>query len=260
MASETNKSNRYASPAVVQAGQILFSLASSDSSRMSITEISNDVGISASKAHNILEALQISGLVKRGADGKGYALGTGILTLSRKVLDDLVPARLAQPMLEALTKETRCTSVFGMISESRVYVAANREAGDNLRVVMRTGHTLPVSFGAHGKAIAAFLPPAAYLDLMKQPDLFFHGEPEHLDRTRLEAEIAQCRNDGFALDCGDVAQGITVVAAPVFGTNNVPVGFIEIFVLASVETARGFGPAVVRTANDLSGQMGAEIP
>lgn len=260
MASETNKSNRYASPAVVQAAQILFSLASSDSSRMSITEISRDVGISASKAHNILEALQISGLVKRGTGGKGYALGTGILTLSRKVIDDLVPARLAEPLLEELTKETRCTSVFGMISGNRVYVAANREAGDNLRVVMRTGHTLPISFGAHGKAIAAFVPPAEYKDLMKQPDLFFHGEPDRLDRPRLEREIAQCRKDGFSLDCGDVARGITVVAAPVSGVNNTPVGFIEIFVLASVETARGFGPAVVRIANNLSEQMGAEIP
>jgi DNA-binding IclR family transcriptional regulator len=259
MASEDKKTNRYASPAVLQAAEILFSLASSDSTQMSITEICGNVGVSASKAHNILEALQVSGLVKRGSGGKGYSLGTGILTLSHKVLDDLVPARLAQPLLEELTKETRCTSVFGLISGDRVYVAANREAGDNLRVVMRTGHTLPISFGAHGKAIAAFLPHLEFEELLKHESLFFHGDPERLDKTRLEKEIAQCRKDGFSLDCGDVAQGITVIAAPVFGTDNVPVGFIEVFVLASADTARGFGPAVVRTANDLSRQMGAEI-
>jgi DNA-binding IclR family transcriptional regulator len=259
MASRPKKSISYASPAVVQAAQILFTLASSDNSQMSIAQLSNDVGISASKAHNILEALQISGLVKRGMEGKGYALGTGILTLSRKVLDDLTPARLAQPMLEALTQTTRCTSVFGLISGDRVYVAAYKEASDNLRVVMRTGHSLPISFGAHGKAIAAFLSQRDYSELMKQPNLYFYGQPENLDKNRLKAEIKKCRKDGFALDCGDVAQGLTVVAAPVFDTNNTPVGVIEIFVLAPAETARRFAPDVVRTANKLSAQMGAKI-
>jgi DNA-binding IclR family transcriptional regulator len=244
---------------VVQAAQILSTLASSDNSQMSIAQLSSDVGISASKAHNILEALQISGLVKRGIDGKGYALGTGILTLSRKVLDDLTPARLAQPMLEALTQTTRCTSVFSMISEDRIFVAGYKEASDNLRVVMRTGNSLPISFGAHGKAIAAFLSPKDYRELMEQPNLYFHGQPEDLDINRLEAEIEQCRRDGFALDCGDIARGLTVIAAPVFDTNNTPVGVIEVFDLASAETARRFGPDVVRTANELSAQMGAEI-
>jgi DNA-binding IclR family transcriptional regulator len=259
MAQKTKKATSYASPAVVQAAQILFTLAASDGSQMSIAQLSSNVGISASKAHNILEALQISGLVKRGMEGKGYALGTGILTLSRKVLDDLIPARLAQPMLEALTQTTRCTSVLSMISGDRVYVAGYKEASDNLRVVMRTGHTLPISYGAHGKAIAAFLAPADYLKLMEQPNLYFHGQSEELDRNRLEAEIEQCRRDGFALDCGDIAQGLTVIAAPVFDTNNTPVGVIELFVLGSAETARRFGPDVVRIANELSAQMGAEI-
>lgn len=259
MAPKVKKTARYASPAVVQAAQLLFTLASSDGSQMSIAQLSSSVGISASKAHNVLEALQISGLVKRGVDGKGYALGTGILTLSRKVLDDLTPARLVQPMLEALTNTTRCTSVFGMISGDRVFAAAYREAGDNLRVVIRTGHSLPISFGAHGKAIAAFMAPTEYNKLIQQPDLHFHGQPENLDRNRLEVEIEQCRRDGFALDCGDIAQGLTVVAAPVFDTNNAPVGVIEIFVLASAETARKFGPDVVSTANELSSQLGAEI-
>jgi DNA-binding IclR family transcriptional regulator len=256
---KTHSGKQYSPPAVEQASQILFTLAGSPSPQLSLAEISSQVGVSGSKAFGILTALEKSGLIKRGKDGKGYSLGPGLVTLSRKVLDDLTPSQLAEPVLEKLTEESGSTSVFGLITGETVYVAAKRESGGDVRIVMRVGHIMPLTYGAHGKAIVAFLPEAERDRILKHEELYFHENPERLDRSLLSEELTRCRREGFACGSAKSAHGVTVVAAPVLGSTGVPMGFVEIFVLTPEKVARQFGPAVARAGRILSRQLGATI-
>lgn len=250
---------RYSPPAVEQASRILFALAGSASPQLSLTEICSQVGISGSKAFGILAALEKAELVKKGKDRKGYSLGVGLLALSRKVLDDLVPSQLAEPVLDTLTEETGSTSVFGLITGETVYVAASRESEGDIRIVMRVGLTMPLTYGAHGKAIVAFLPESERGRILSRDDLHFHIHPEKLDRHLLHDELARCRLEGFACAPAKSATGITVVTAPVFGFGGGPVGFVEIFVPAPEKEARVSGSVVVRAAESLSRLLGATI-
>ena len=250
---------RYLVPAVEQASRVLFCLAGTGASHMSLIEICAQVGIHKSKAFSILETLQRFGLVQRNTDGKGYALGPGLVSLSRKVLDDLSPPRLAQPILEELAGKADSTAVLGLIVDRDVFVAAKHEGEGNIGVTMRIGHRLPLTYGAHGKAIAAFLPKKERDLLLEGKDLYFHGDPAKLDRARLKKELAQCLRDGFAEDLGELNRGLHVVASPVLGPNRAPIGFIEIFVLFSAKAAHRFGPLVAEAGKTLSRQLGAEI-
>ena len=250
--------DRYLVPAVEQASRILFGLAGALSPHMSLIEICAQVGIHKSRAFSILETLQRFGLVQKNPNGKGYSLGPGLVSLSRKVLDDLNPSRLAQPILEELARKTSSTAVLGLIVDKNVFVAAKHEGEGNIGVTMRIGHRLPLTYGAHGKAISAFLPKKERDDLLQGHDLYFHGDPAKLDRIRLRKELAQCRRQGFAEDLGEVNPGLHVVAAPVVGPNRTPVGYIEIFVLFSAKAAHRFGPLVAEAGKMLSRQLGAK--
>jgi len=250
---------RYLVPAVEHASRVLFCLAGAGSSHMSLIEICAQVGIHKSKAFSILETLQRFGLVQRNIDGRGYSLGPGLVSLSRKVLDDLSTPRLAQPILEELARKAGSTAVLGLIADRNVFVAAKHEGEGNIGVTMRIGHRLPLTYGAHGKAIMAFLPGKERDHLLQDNDLYFHGDPARLDRARLEKELAQCRREGFAEDLGKVNRGLNVVAAPVLGPNRAPIGFIEIFVLFSAKAAHRFGPLVAEAGKTLSRQLGAEV-
>jgi DNA-binding IclR family transcriptional regulator len=258
-AKKKTSDRRYLVPAVEQASRILFSLAGTLSPHMSLIEICAQVGIHKSKAFSILETLQRSGLVQKNPNGKGYSLGPGLVSLSRKVLDDLSPVRLAQPILEELARKANSTAVLGLIVDRSVFVAAKHEGEGNIGVTMRIGHRLPLTYGAHGKAICAFLPKKERDDLLLGHDLYFHGEPAKLDRTRLRKELARCRRLGFAQDLGEVNPGLNVIAAPVLGPNGAPVGYIEIFVLFSGRTAHRFGPLVAEAGKMLSRQLGARV-
>ena len=96
--SESKTEIKYLVPAVDQASQILFCLANHDSTHMSLNDICNKVGIHKSKAYSILCTFQKHGIIQRNIDGKGYALGLSLISLSRKVLDNFNIPKLAEPL------------------------------------------------------------------------------------------------------------------------------------------------------------------
>lgn len=247
------------SPAVEQASRVLFCLADARSTYMSLTDIHTKVGIHKSKAFSILETLRESGLVRKNSDGKGYMLGPSLVFLSRRVMDLLSPARLAEPVLRDLSRKTRSTAVLWLIDGSNVFVAAKHEAEDDFSIAMRIGQRLPATYGAHGKMMAALMPEAELAGLLKEKHLYFQSRTGKVRVEQLRRELEDCRRDGVAIDPGEVAPGMHVIASPVFGPRGAPVGFIEIFVLFSPGRVHKLAPSVAEAGKALSRELGAHM-
>ncbi len=250
---------RYMVPAVEQAVRLLFCLAKADSPRMSLIQISAHVGIHKSKAFSILQTLQKFGLVQRNIEGKGYSLGPGLIGLSRRFLDNLSAPDLAEPILEDLARKTGSTAALGLIAEKNVFVAAKREGGRAIVVTMRVGHRFPLTYGCHGKAIAAFLPQRELDSLLGDKKVYFQGDRKVLDRDKLMRDIERCRKEWFAEDLEETAPGLNAVASPVLGSNEYPIGYIVLLGLVSGEATHEFGPLVAAAGQTLSRQLGARI-
>lgn len=249
---------RYLVPAVSQAAQVLFCLARTKSPHLSLIEICRRLNIHKSKAFSILHTLQKFGLVQRDK-GKGYSLGPGLIELSRRFLDNLNAPLLAEPILEDLANKSGGTAALGLIVDQNVFVVAKHEGNRAIGITMRIGHRFPITYGCHGKAIAAFLPKADLNHLLQKTDLYFYGDPSKFDRAKLEKEIAKCRKDWYAVDTEETASGLNAAAAPVIGPNNRPIGYIVIIGLPSKEAAYQLGPIVAEAGKKLSQQLGAKV-
>ncbi len=256
---ESTKEERYLVPAVEQASRILFCLAGAQTSHMSLMEICSHIGIAKSKAFSILRTFQKFGLVQRNSGGKGYSLGPGLIGLSRRFLDNLSAPDLAEPLLKELAKKTRATAVLGLIADKNVFVAAKHEGGTAYTLTMRVGHRFPLTYGCHGKAIAAFLPRKELDSLLGDKKVYFQGDRKVLDRDKLMADIERCRREWFAEDLEETAPGLNAVASPVLGTHARPIGYIVVLGLVSAEAARQCGPLVAEAGKALSRQLGARV-
>jgi DNA-binding IclR family transcriptional regulator len=129
--------NRYTVPAVKQAIQVLECLAASETPQMSLLNICTSVGIHKSKAYSILHTLRQFNLVKKKDKKGGYSLGPGLVSLSKRFLDNLDARSLAKPILEKLANENNCAAVFGIVEEDYVYVAEKAEAERTFSIVAR---------------------------------------------------------------------------------------------------------------------------
>jgi DNA-binding IclR family transcriptional regulator len=256
---KTQPGDKYLVPAVEQALRVLFRIAQSESAHMNLTEICEKVGMHKSTAFCILHTLRKFGLVQTSGRGKGFTLGPGLIGLSRRFLDTLSAPNLAEPLLAELATKVGATAALGLIADKNVFVAAKHEGGRVLGITMRVGHRFPLSYGSHGKAIAAFLPEKELDSLLQDEELYFHGDPSKFDRNKLNVEMSRCRTNWFAEDLEEMVPGLNVVAAPVLGPNERPIGYIAVLGLLSGEAAHECGPLVAEAGRTLSRQMGAKV-
>jgi DNA-binding IclR family transcriptional regulator len=246
-------------PAVDQASRILICLARSPSFKMNLTDICKNVGIHKSKGYSILNTLQKYGLVHKDPLGKTYSLGFGLISLSRRVLDNLNYEEIAGPYLEELAKQTHSTALLGIIDDVNVFIVAKQEADQTIGVTTRIGHRFSITHGAHGKAIFAFLPGADQTTIHKEDKLFFHGNASKFNHDRLEGEIVQCRENGYAVDMGELNPGINVIASPLFDSQGSLIGSMFIMGTFSESRIPEYGSIVAEIARQFSTMLGADV-
>jgi DNA-binding IclR family transcriptional regulator len=196
------------------------------------------------------------GLVKKNPNRRGYVLGPGLLTLTGKMLENLSLSRLVEPVLYELAKKAGATVSLGVISDDKTFVVAQYEGAPGIGISAPIGHVTPITYGAHGKAIAAFLPEAELEELLKNKNLFFHGSPDKYNRTRLKKELEQCRRNGFALELGDIQPGVNAIAAPILAQNGYPIGYITIVGFFTEEIALKLGPLAADAVKTISKETG----
>jgi DNA-binding IclR family transcriptional regulator len=143
--------------------------------------------------------------------------------------------------------------------DDKTYIVAEYLGAPGIGISSPIGYVTPITYGAHGKAITAFLPEQEQQALLQNKDLYFYGRPERYDETRLRQELVECRRQGFALELGDIQPGMNAIAAPVLDRNNYPVGYLTIVGFFSGEEAKQFGPMAVEAANIISREAGHMI-
>jgi DNA-binding IclR family transcriptional regulator len=249
----------YKVPAVEQAIRIMLCLADSGSNPKSLTDICSEVGIHRSKAFSILSTLNEYSMVKKNPNRRGYVLGPGLLTLTGKMLENLSLPRFVEPILYDLAKKAGATVALGVISDDKTFIVAQYEGSPGLGISSPRGHATPITYGAHGKAIAAYLPEAELEELLKNKDLYFHGSPDKYNKARLQEEIVQCRREGFATELGDMVPGVNVIASPILDQNGQPVAYITIVGFFMEKETRRIGPLVAEVAKTISKESGHMI-
>ncbi len=247
---------KYLVPAVDQAIRVMFCLVENGNNPKSLTDICQEVGIHRSKAFSILDTLLEYDLVKKNPHRKGYVLGPGLLTLTGKMLENLNLSHIVDPVLYELAKKAGATVALGVISDDKAYVVSQYEGAPGIGIFSPIGYMTPVTYGSHGKAIAAFLPEDELGELLEGGPLYFFVKPEKYDKTRLLEELEQIRRDGFAMEFGDVTPGVNAVAAPVLDQNGKPVGYVTIVGFFTEDEAPKLGRLAVEAVRKISANIG----
>lgn len=251
-------------PAVDQSLRLLFSLANTVGGEASLTQLTKEVGISKSKGLAILNTLRNAGIVTRDDRTKNYALGPNLLLLSRALINNTDLARATTPYLEELAAKTGCSVHMGVISGQTMFVVARRHAPGGTYIAIDVGHRYPVTWGAHGRAYLAALPPEEFERMLTQNSILQAGETDRdgIDRDTLRSQVEESRRLGYGQSLGTTWSGLNAVSAVLtVQSPDIPGGARAAGCLVAVgsfstERADEIGPLLANAAAEMSRRLG----
>lgn len=204
----------YQAPTVKKAFQILDLVARRDK-RLTLSDLSRELGISKSTMHGIAQALEGIGAIVRDKKTKRYTLGITLFELAHTVYTRMDLKDIARPVLEDLMRSTRQTVFLGIRSGDRVSIIDIVESTQDLKITAHIGARLPLLAGATGKVFMASLADNEAAQMIRTAGLRQNTENSITNPGRYIEEIRKARIAGYALDNEEYLQGVRAVAAPI---------------------------------------------
>jgi DNA-binding IclR family transcriptional regulator len=181
-----------------------------DSSDLSLTEISSRVQLHKSTVHRLLASLEGKGFLLRDAATEKYRLGFRLWELSANLSQSDDPGLILLPELERLRDQLGETiSLYVRDGYERVRIQAV-QSNHAIRRVAPVGARMPLHVGASSKVLVAFAEPAVQETLLASADW-----PTGLEREAYLQQLSDTRRLGYATSVEEREPGAAAVSAPI---------------------------------------------
>lgn len=156
------------------------------------------------------------GFLMREPSRKRLVIGNRFSELAFNALRAAMTTAPRRLLLEKLARETGETCHIGTIDGDRVLYLDRVESGNwPLQLHLAVGMRVPLHATAIGKLFLALLPARQRHGLLATLELEALTPATHSDRARLEREIEDVRNKGFAIDDQEFLLGVVAIAVPI---------------------------------------------
>lgn len=179
-----------------------------------VTELGHSVGLHKSTVHRLLSTLMTIGYVEQDKDTERYRLGIKILGLGLEVLNNLDFRKEAMPYMKELVELSRETVQLAVLDGGEVVVVERDHSPET--IIVNMGLRADVHCTAEGKTLIAFMPPDQIVSLLDSHPMAQYTVNTITDLNNLLAHLEKVRNQGFAINAEELAEGLRSVAAPVF--------------------------------------------
>jgi len=215
--------------------------------RLSLTEIAAKINLTPSTTSRILHTLQIRGYLSRDEETKKFVIGSQALRLTTSSFRTFDLRKIAAPVLHRLHEQyNESLSLYIVLDGHRVCID-RLETTHALRHVVNIGDRLPLTRGASGKVLLAWLPEGERKAIIPR------------EGPISDAELETIRKQGFAISMGERDQGVGAIAAPVFdaaGRLQCALALAGPFARLSRNDFEKMAPDIVSAANQISAALG----
>lgn len=214
---------------------------------LSLTEIAAKINLTPSTALRILSTLERRHYLSRDKETKKYQLGEQVLQLRLHSASAFDLNRIAAPYMRRFFELFNESVTLFVAAENQRLCVERIETTHALRHVVHIGDRLPLTRGAGGKALLAYLP-------IKLQQSLIHDDP-----ALTSAELVDIRRLGYAKSFGERDAGVAAIAAPIFDAQ----GNIAASLASAGPTARMSAqrleqmlPHLIQAADDVSRALG----
>lgn len=227
---------------------------------LTLAEVARLAGLDRGTAFRLIHTLLGLGYLRATADGRRFRLALKCLELGHAALAAHNLADHATPLLRELVPEIADAGSLGVLEKGEVIYLARIDAGlDRHGAVRRPGTRIGAYATALGQSILAWLPrdrQVAELGCIPRVKL---SERTLTSLDALLARLDEVRARGYALSDGENAYGLCTVAAPVPGTDGVPLAGVSLTIGGGRLPAEAFAALAVPHVQALAAELAEAV-
>ena len=222
-----------------------------------VTEIAGELGVHKSTAFRLVATLESHGMVEQNEDRGKYRLGVGVLRLAGATTARLDVVQEARPIVRTLAADTGETVNVAVLSDRSVLYLDQVAGQSALQAHNWVGQHIPLHATSNGKVLLSGLS-AAEVD-QRLPRLPAYTPTTVTSRARLRRELAEVREQGYAVAVDELELGLTAIAAPIHNAHGDVIASLSVsgptFRLGQARV-KEVVPVVVDAADEVSRRLG----
>lgn len=223
---------------------------------MTLTEVAAATGLSRATVRRFVHTLVSLGYMR--ATDKHFALTPKIMNLGFAYLASQPLVELVDPVLANLSQELGQSTSVSVLDGTDVVYIARQETTSIMRINITVGTRFPAYATSMGRVLLAGLDDAALEAYFAQADLTEVTDYTITDEANLRVELAQIRDQGYAVVEEELEVGLASVAVPICNRAGTTVAAMNTSVAVtrqSPEDLTELIPALLAAAGEVSNAL-----
>lgn len=244
-------------PSTMRAMSILEYLAQAKRGA-SISEISRNLALPKSSTYLVLKTLEQGGYLRRNVQSGRYYFGPRLVSLSRKIIENLDLREVARPVLSMLMRQSGMSVHLAVLEGNEAVIIDRSEPPGSGAGADWVGRRLDVNCTGVGKAIAAFLSSEQFAQVITAQRFARHNENTIVTVGGLKRELAKVREEGYAVDDEEDELGVRCIGVPVLDDHQRAIAAISLagtIEQIPLERVRTLAKALKQASSDISLQL-----
>lgn len=187
-----------------------------DNRELTAQELSQRTGIPLSTLYRLIKDLETRGYLKYNSQQATYGLGMRFFELGCVVEQQIELPEICGPIMRQLSEQFDATIMLTAVYRNEVICLEVIQSRRILRLAMERGSRLPFYAGAGSKILMAFLPESEIDKLLAQQPIVAFTSHTLTDPTAFKLQLAQIREQGYALSDQEMNPGAVGIATPIY--------------------------------------------
>ncbi|WP_053745284.1 IclR family transcriptional regulator [Streptomyces sp. NRRL WC-3618] len=224
-----------------------------------VSEVAAEIDVHKSTAFRLLGALEARGLVEQAGERGKYRLGFGIVRLAGAVTGSIDITQQGRPVCEQLAEDIGETVNIAVLQEHYAVNLFEARGPGAVSAYNWVGQLTPLHATSSGKTLLAHLPAKERAALLNGAGLKKVTPHTITARTKLEKDLAEARERGYAWTQEELEIGLHAMAAPIRDHTGAVVAAVSASGPSyrfTIERLHELSPLLVKGAAEISHRMG----
>jgi DNA-binding IclR family transcriptional regulator len=195
---------------------------------LKLADIVRRFDMDRASAFRFLQTLEHRGFLRKDLTTKEYDVGGRVYYWASRLREKTRLIDSFHDHLQRLASITQQTTHLGLFVNDRVLLADFALSDSIVSIRHCIGVLEPLYSSAVGKAVLAFLPQERREALIDKITFERFTDSTIMNADALRIELAVTRKRGYAIDANETHEGLTCIARPIFGKQQVPIASIGI--------------------------------